>query len=124
MNLASVSCAFAIVCWACGAQAQDTTRRDVRCLAVTAAAAGTVKDPEMVTLAASASLYFLGRLEGRTPDVDWLGRAVDEFDLMSSDEAEASIRACGELMQQKGEELEARGAELTNRSPPREKSPG
>ncbi len=68
-----------------------------------------VGDEDLRLQLAPGLMYYLGRLEGRTPDVDWINRVVtyaeaaDEAQLMSVQQ-----RCSGELIA-KGEEMLAKG---------------
>ena len=53
------------------------TEADFRCYAASMVLAGlSGDDPEVVNAASMIAFYYLGRLEGRAPDVDWINRGI------------------------------------------------
>ena len=49
-------------------------KADLQCMAVSVVALGLVQDEAMKPALATASTFFYGRLQGRTPGTDWLQR--------------------------------------------------
>ena len=71
-------------------------RADVQCMAIAAFAGGSVETGSVEQLGLMAAMtYFLGRLEGRAPGVDWLDQ-MGAY-LVSADETEIKTQAdrCG-----------------------------
>lgn len=78
--------------------------RDVECLAVTAITVGSTEDGSTEQMGVVGGLmYYLGRLEGRTPGTDWL--AYFATYLQSPDlekKLEPHYERCGQEMMDKG----------------------
>lgn len=85
------------------------TEADFRCYAATLVLAGmNADDPEVTNAAAMIAFYYLGRLEGRVPDVDWVSRGIKAGDAQS-DLLLAELPRCAG-------EFEAKSQELINKS--------
>lgn len=85
-------------------------KADMQCFALTAYLSGQYEEGSAEqTGLASGMMYFLGRLEGRTPTKDWLQLMAD-YILTPDDEqlvAELSAQSerCGGIMQDRGQAL-------------------
>jgi len=85
------------------------TEADFRCYAAAVVMAGaSVDDQEVVNAAAMIAFYYLGRLEGRAPDTDWISRGV----MIGNSQADVLV---GELPRCAGE-FEAKSQELIDKS--------
>lgn len=114
--LAAVAAASALIAAPAMAQSQmsaaDTA--DMECLAVFALIGDS--DPEMQTVAGMGIMFYLGRLEGRTPGVDHLRRfadwvvAVPEQKL--ADQLDAASPRCAQEIGARGDRLVEIGDEL------------
>ena len=100
------------------ASAQNTTERDLWCVAVFAVAAGNATDDAprealetrlKVAHAGMGLMYFLGRLEGRDPSVVWLDRLRQQLSDATMDDLRAHQASCGALLEAKGRELQEKG---------------
>jgi hypothetical protein len=77
-----------------------TNRADVQCMAIMALGAGTAEEGSVAQLGLAVGMaYYLGRLEGRAPSVDWMAQFTEYLsggDL--EDEAKAQAERCGTEM--------------------------
>ena len=75
-------------------------RADVQCLAIVFAIFGSDPDmaPEQQLGLASGAMYYLGRLQGRTPDVDWLARLVTYLESAPEADFKTEQQRCGQEM--------------------------
>lgn len=92
--------------------------RDVECLAVVAVAGATAEpDSDEQMGLVGGMMYFLGRLEGRTPSTDWL--AYFAAYVQSPDvekKLEPHYERCGREMIDKGAALEQFGEAMQNKA--------
>jgi len=97
---------------ATGAHAADADNvADARCL-VAALALTQSPDPQAKAFAPVASLYFVGRLDGRAPDLDLEAAVIKQVNAMSADELRSELQRCGGILQARGAKLKAIGADL------------
>jgi hypothetical protein len=79
--------------------AADDTTDDVRCLALAAAlTANPSIDANEKSASQAVGIYYLGRLDGRTPGLDIKSRLIEQAKLMgalSVDTIKAQAQACG-----------------------------
>ena len=119
-TLAALAATAALALFAAPAAAQDPVlpanpqdAADLQCLALIAGMMG-MGDADLQQQLTPGLFYYLGRLEGRTPAVDWITTAgtytetASEAQLMS-----AQQRCSGELIA-KGEEMVAKGEAMQN----------
>lgn len=114
MKTMMIAAAFALsLAGAAPAVAQDLepqNKADMQCFAALAYLGGQLgaDSPEMAGLA-GGMMYYLGRLEGRSPNINWLGQL--ETYLTSVDEAElqSHLERCGSELSVKGAALVAWG---------------
>jgi hypothetical protein len=107
--LAALAAATAL---ATGARAADTdTVADTRCL-VAALALTQSTDPQVKAAAPAAALYFVGRLDGRAPDLDLEAAVIKQVNGMSPDDLRGELHRCGGILQGRGEKLKQIGADL------------
>ncbi|KQW78687.1 hypothetical protein [Brevundimonas sp. Root1279] len=81
------------------------TEADFRCFAaglVMAEVSG--DDAEMVNAGSMVAFYYLGRLEGREPSIDWVARGV-EVGTAKGEELLPELARCGEEFAAKGEDM-------------------
>lgn len=106
----------ALVLTAGSARAQEVSaadQQDMQCFALVAAQAGAgEQSPEMMAGLATAMMFYLGRMEGRSPDTDWLARI--ETYLRSSEIEKLPTHAdrCATELMSKGKALTDWGARL------------
>lgn len=88
-------------------------RADLECMAVAAYYGGGVEDgsPEQAGLVGGL-MYYLGKLQGRTPGVDWLAHLREMVLTMEPSDIEALGPRCGAEMSAIGTELEAWGNDM------------
>lgn len=68
---------------------------DLQCLAVAMIIGGMSEDESVKTGLMAASMFYLGRLEGRSPNVVWLDRLTDYLKTSSPDQLQAQSQRCG-----------------------------
>jgi len=99
--------------------ADDETTGDVRCVMLGFSLSRS-SDPHIQSLAQAAMIYFVGRLDGRTPDLDLEAAIVSQLKTMSAVDAQAEMQRCGAILQTRGDKLQVIGADLqklTNPAP-------
>ena len=83
---------------------------DLQCLALTAYAAAIAEpDSEERAGIASGVTYYLGRLQGRTPEVDWLPRLRSFSETLKPGELQAVAPRCGAELIEIGRAMTAMG---------------
>lgn len=88
-------------------------RPDLECLAVISIMGGQNQGgPETQAGLAGGMMYYLGKLEGRTPDVDWLVELTNLLKTMDMAAFQAAAPRCGQEMQVKGQALVDWGAAM------------
>lgn len=87
---------------------------DLQCVALAALIMGS--DQELATQIAPALFYYLGRLEGRSPDVDWITRAAEYSEALTPQTLPPIQQRCGGEMAAKGQELIAKGEAYSRRA--------
>ena len=79
--------------------ADPANRADLQCLAVMAAGVGTQEAGSEAQMGLVGGMgYYLGRLEGRAPDVAWLDQLGDYLAADFEAEFKAQSQRCGEEM--------------------------
>jgi len=93
-------------------------RADMQCFALTAYLTGqsTEGSQEQAGLV-GGMMYFLGRLDGRTPGTDWLSKLADYLRTVEGAELEAQRERCGGIMVERGDALTRWGATLSGEAP-------
>jgi hypothetical protein len=95
------------------AQPDPETDADLRCVAVIAMQIGTMPDGEAKTQMSSGLMYFIGRIDGRSPGFDLEAGMVA---LVKSQPAPAVIAAdqkrCGDMLVKRGTSLVDMGARM------------
>jgi hypothetical protein len=94
--------------------------RDLRCALVMAAMGAQATTPEMKQGAVGGVSYYLGRLQGREPDIDLPARITVEARMMQAADLGAAAQRCGEELKAFGVESQRVGAALKalSASPP------
>ncbi len=107
--LAALAATTALATGARPAEADNVA--DVRCVVV---AMGLTQspDPQVKALAAAATLYYVGRLDGRAPDLDLEPAMVRQVNSMSMDDMRGELQRCAGALQARGDKLKAIGADL------------
>lgn len=93
----------------------DPVEPDLRCLVVGFALAGSDQDAHK-SAAIPFSLYYLGRLDGRAPQLDLEKRLGDLATTMTGDDIKTEAARCGADFQRRGIELQAIGKALQDRA--------
>ena len=106
---------------ATSAMADDTTD-DVRCLALAAAlTADPTVDANEKSAGQMLAVYYLGRLDGRTPSLDIKSKLIEQakaMAAMSADAVKAKAEACGDALGARGKTLADLGDVLKAAGPP------
>lgn len=87
---------------------------DVRCIVVGAAMAGT-QDQTAKSSGIMLTLYYIGRLEGRAPNVDLEQLILEQSSAMTKSEFGAEATRCGSHLADKGREITRIGQDLVAR---------
>lgn len=82
---------------------------DMQCMAVYGYLAG--QGDENVAAGALGMFYFLGRLEGRAPDVDWMRELYLLTDTLTDEAIAPHFQRCGQLLIDRGEAMQAAAAQ-------------
>ena len=104
--------ALALVLPVSGARAQDETLDDIQCLVSTFSAAGST-DPEIRTSGISAFMYFLGRLDERSPDYDLKAAIAKQVLAMRPGDISEARERCSAVMTSRGKMLMMIGRDLS-----------
>lgn len=106
----------ALAMLATGVRAQDAaTAKDVRCLVVSAVLLSSTKEKSIGTAATMSALYFMGRLDGRDPELDLEGQVTDAALTMTPADIKDEAMRCGKELQARGEAISAIGARMQSR---------
>jgi hypothetical protein len=97
------------------AQAQDATTQDLRCLVIAIEMSGSV-DAQIRASATTVGAYFLGRLDGRTPDLDVQTRAAQEMMRMKPEDLDPEVDRCTALMGVRAQVIGALAARLAGQT--------
>jgi len=84
--------------------AEDENAADIRCVVV---AFGMMQstDPQVKALATGAGLYFVGRIRGRSPDLDLESAIANEAGRMAPEDYRDDLQRCGHELQAEGGRL-------------------
>ena len=119
-TLVALAATAALGLFAAPAAAQDPVlpanpqdAADMQCLAFIAVIMGEVDETLSLQLS-SGLFYYLGRLEGRTPAVDWITTAGDYAEAATDAQLRSVQPRCFGEMLAKGEEMMAKGQAMQN----------
>lgn len=94
------------------ASAQDAeTIADIRCLIVGVKLAG-MADPAQRLTGTMASLYYVGRLDGRVPTLDIEDLIIKEIAVMTTSDYGSEAKRCGASITDKGQEITRIGNDM------------
>ena len=110
IGLAALAAALTVAGAARADSLADQQQADVRCMLGMYAA---MKNPQLTASAASASLYYAGRIEGRDPKFDFKAELIKEAAKMSPGDFGFSARRCFDEIKVRGESLKAAAESLT-----------
>jgi hypothetical protein len=91
------------------AQSDDAT--DLRCFVVASVLMNS-SDRNQRAAGVIGSLYFMGRLDGRSPSLDWNKRLTAEMAAMSGSDISTVSAACGAIMAAQGRRMGEMGKEV------------
>ncbi len=94
--LLGLATAVVLAAGAAKAEKPDTTA-DLRCLAVAMAMAGS-PDPKVRDDGVFAAYYYLGRIDGREPNLNLEASLIAQFKALGAGGAKTEIQTCGLLM--------------------------
>jgi hypothetical protein len=106
--------AAAVLATAAGARAAtpaEENARDIRCL-IAVSELSQSKDKAVETAGLIASQYYLGRIDGRTPNADLEALIIQEAPKLGNAERGPLLATCGKLIEDRGKALEAIGNKL------------
>ena len=95
-----------------GARAQDLTATDLRCVV---AFTVLVNNPTYREAAASGIFYFLGRIEGREPQLDLAHALHDTRRGMQNGDFLTEAQRCGALLKAKNDSLKAMNSTISQK---------
>lgn len=105
LSLAATPAAVAPQAAAPALSAAETA--DLQCLAVSMVIGGMSDDEAVKTGLMAASMFYLGRLEGRSPNVVWLDRLGDYLKTVPPAEMQAQTQRCGTEIGEMGGRVQA-----------------
>jgi hypothetical protein len=88
------------------------TRADIRCIAALAAAGANAQNEQAKEIARLGVLYFMGRIDGRTPGIAMETVVPAEIRAMTLADIQAATPDCVSQLQARGATLDAIGAAL------------
>jgi len=98
--------------WASAGRADDQdTGSDVRCLLVSMNMTQ-LQNPSLQAAGMMSVMYWMGRLDGRTPDLDLEDRLIAELKAMNPEEFQATAQRCGAALQMRGKAMSDMGADM------------
>jgi hypothetical protein len=101
--------------WVASANAEDAdTTADVRCLVV-ALKMGSSQNSTLQNAGYMASLYWLGRLDGRAPKLNLEEAVIAELLKMNEDEFRLEAKRCGTILMARGQAETAMGKDIQRR---------
>jgi hypothetical protein len=112
MMIATVA-ALALMATPALARQTPQAEADLRCFAAGLAMAGVDEDnEELLNGGTLLAFYFLGRLEGREPGVDWITKGIVLVDAEGEELLAGDLPRCGRELEAKGTDMIARGEAL------------
>lgn len=114
-RLSGLALAAALVATpAAAATAEEDARLDIRCVAISLAmmASG---DQTLAPMGLMSMFFFAGRAEGRNPGKDIMEIAAEDAASMTSAQREATAKICGQILIDKGQEWQEKGAQMEMR---------
>jgi len=99
------------------ASADDPATSDLRCLIAigSASGAGDVSE-DLKPLLLFGSMFYLGKLEGRAPDLDLENRIADEAQNMTADDMKNDLVRCADELRTESVEMKSIAGRLTARA--------
>lgn len=92
------------------AMAEDASSPDVRCLTIAALMVGNGGQAQQAGFV--SALYYIGRLDGRSPGLDLKARILEEAQALTPDKIEAERLRCSRQLQERGAALQTVGEAL------------
>ena len=112
MKLSAILAVATLACAGGGARAQDLTATDLRCVV---AFTVLVNNPTYREAAASGIFYFLGRIEGREPQLDLAHALHDTRRGMQNGDLLTEAQRCGALLKAKNDSLKAMNSTISQK---------
>jgi hypothetical protein len=66
--------------------------------------------PEEAVRSTVGAMFYLGRLEGRSPGVNWVSRIPEYADILTQDDLNAAAPACAAVLRERGAQMVALSA--------------
>jgi len=98
--------------WPVASAEPDATTSDLRCLVSAAVMSSSSDDPKVKSAGQLAAIYFLGRLDGRTPDLDLEARFAEQAHAMTDADVKSQLQSCGATLSARGAALQTIGKDL------------
>ena len=92
------------------------TSKDLRCFLAMSATAGS-EDKTASLAGMIGAQYFLGRIDGRSPNLDLESAIMAEASSLTDADLKALLQSCGELMQDRGKAVKAIGERMEQKQP-------
>lgn len=117
-NASATRCLVLLLFGCClpAAAVSPGSEADVRCF-ISAASLLQSPNNDVRAAAASSALYYLGKLDGRDPDMDLEKVILAEAAKMTSTQLRAETEACGKQLSARGAAVNAIGRKLTITNP-------
>jgi len=104
-----------VMFWAVQARAQDAeTIADIRCIVV-GFRMSQLPNPAQQTAGTMAALYYIGRLEGRMPNLDIEELMITEIGRMTATDYDSEAKRCGSHLMDKGQQITRFGKDMVER---------
>lgn len=97
---------------------------DLHCLGVSMIIGGMSEDEAVKNGLMAASMFYLGRLEGRNPSVVWLDRLGDYLRTTTPEQMQAQTRRCGAEIAEMGGRVQTWSARIAAEGAPAAAQPG
>lgn len=93
----------------------DANAADVRCVMVSFGLMQS-PDPQIRALATGAGLYFVGRIRGRSPDLDLEAAVVQQLGALTPEDMRDELQRCRGVLQDEAGKLKVVGDDLKQRA--------
>ncbi|NCU12315.1 MAG: hypothetical protein GXC70_09225 [Sphingomonadaceae bacterium] len=110
---------FVIAAAAAAAQPSPADLQDLRCIAAIGALSAMVDKPDQKEKLVAGMLYFVGKIDGRSPGFDYQGQlaALAAQPDFSDKQLLADAMRCGEELKTRGDQLQKLGKALEGKKP-------
>lgn len=105
------------------AAAQDPNDADIHCAVAAIALANSATDQTVKGQAGAALLYFIGRIDGRSPNLDLEPKVRAELAKLNPQDVGPTAMACGQQLMGRIQALQAMGERMKGAAPAAPASP-